>query len=346
MQAKYIEIHNQLQDAEKQIQSIVVSPTVPTEEAVVKALKQLGKVATGSIKVQAEELGQFSPAVIKQSSAASLLSLDEDAPPEPTSTMPSPTELPTPNQISELAYTLFKHPTVFITEPLLRGYVQLQSLLRRPKTFPEIFELYAKKPIPVPDSSPPKYREANLKSAKSAIPTSIADMAVDAAIKSKNMGLTLDIIDASYATPAFSRSKIMRKVLPPGVGVALTPLALWTIAQEVSLYSPAMDPDLLANYAFTGFMAYTLFTGTLGYVALTTSNDQMDRVVWIPGTKLYERWLREEERAAIDKVAQAWGFKERWRRGEEEGEEWEGLREWCFLKGMILDKVELMDGMQ
>ena len=84
----------------------------------------------------------------------------------------------------------------------------------------------------------------------------------------------------------------------------------------------------------------------IGFVAVTTANDQMDRVTWATGMPLRERWLREEERAAIDRVAGAWGFKERWKRGEEVGEEWEALREWTGLRGMILDRTELMDGME
>jgi hypothetical protein len=42
----------------------------------------------------------------------------------------------------------------------------------------------------------------------------------------------------------------------------------------------------------------------------------------------------------------AWGFKDVLRRGEEEGEEWENLREFIGMRGMILDKTELMEGMQ
>lgn len=81
-------------------------------------------------------------------------------------------------------------------------------------------------------------------------------------------------------------------------------------------------------------------------MAITTANDQMERVTWSQGMPLRERWIREEERAAIDKVAQAWGFNETWRRGEEEGDDWEVLREWVAARGMILDAAELMEGME
>lgn len=81
-------------------------------------------------------------------------------------------------------------------------------------------------------------------------------------------------------------------------------------------------------------------------VALMTSNDQMVRVTWIAGTPLRQRWLREEERAALDRVAQAWGFEEPNKRGFEEGDEWELLREVANRKGMYLDNPKLMEGME
>ncbi len=86
-------------------------------------------------------------------------------------------------------------------------------------------------------------------------------------------------------------------------------------------------------------------SGDSVFDAITTTNDHMERVTWAPGIPLRERWLREEERAAVDKVAISWGFKGG-RQGEEQGVEWEGLREWCGLRGMILDKTELMEGME
>ncbi|KAL8976496.1 MAG: hypothetical protein Q9177_006844 [Variospora cf. flavescens] len=83
-------------------------------------------------------------------------------------------------------------------------------------------------------------------------------------------------------------------------------------------------------------MAYVGFTATIGAVAVTTANDQMDRVTWATGTPLRDRWTREEERMLIDRVAGAWGFQQRWRRGEEEGQDWEALREWIGMRGMAL----------
>ena len=81
-------------------------------------------------------------------------------------------------------------------------------------------------------------------------------------------------------------------------------------------------------------------------MVVTTANDQMDRITWAKGVPLWERWVREEERAALDRVAGKWGFGDVERRGEEEGGEWEVLREAVGLRGMVLDRSELMEGME
>ena len=98
--------------------------------------------------------------------------------------------------------------------------------------------------------------------------------------------------------------------------------------------------------AFVGIMTYIGATATMGIIAVTTANDQMERVTWATGTPLRERWIREEERMMLDLVASAWGFRESWKRGEEEGEEWANLRELVGLRGMVLDRVELLEGME
>lgn len=113
-----------------------------------------------------------------------------------------------------------------------------------------------------------------------------------------------------------------------------------------STFTIAMDPNTATWIGFSAVLAYLTFTGVIGFVAIATANDQMKRVVWMPGTPLRERWLREEERGALDRIACAWGFKDVARMGEEEGEEWDALREIIGLRGMILDKSDLMDGME
>jgi hypothetical protein len=257
----------------------------------------------------------------------------------------SVSSLPSPDVLSELALDLVRHEKVFISPAVLSACIELQTLLNRPRHIPEALHLYANKPIPILDSSPPKFKRRSPKNYKNAVPRAVADKALDAAIAAKDIGLALRVIDETYTAPAWIRYKILTKVGIPGSAVLVTPLGLYMIAQEISVYSGYLDPMFFKWYAFAGLMTYVFGTGTLGFVALTTYNHHFDRIVWRPGTPLFERWLREDERAALDRIAGAWGFKEAWKRGDETGPEWEGLRKWCALKSMVLDKTDLMPGM-
>lgn len=250
------------------------------------------------------------------------------------------------DSLSRLVYEIITHPLVFITPELLKSYITVQCLLNRPRSFPEVFNLYATKPIPQADTMPVRYKTPNPNKVQFAVPQALADIALDAAIKIKDLALVLGVMETTYSTTAFQRSKLLRKGLLPLTGLALAPVASYSLASQLALHQDTMDPQLATNLAFAGILAYVGFTATIGIVALTTANDQMNRVTWATGTPLRLRWLREEERAAIDKVACAWGFKERWKHGDEEGEEWDELREWIGRRGMVLDRAELMEGMQ
>ncbi|MCJ1475718.1 hypothetical protein MMC13_004381 [Lambiella insularis] len=249
-------------------------------------------------------------------------------------------------RLSSTAYKVVASPKVFITPKILETYVHVQSSLGKPETLSQIFSLYANKPMPKPGSSPIQYTAASPNSLASAIPTKIATEALTAAIEAKNLDLCLDIINSSVCTPAFRRTKIFKRALVPLLGLSLAPLAAYTLASQISVYQDSMSPEMATNIAFAGILAYVSLTATVGIVAVTTANDQMDRVTWATGTRLRDRWLREEERAMIDRVAGAWGFKETWRRGEEEGPDWAALKEVTGLRGMVLDRVELMEGME
>jgi hypothetical protein len=172
----------------------------------------------------------------------------------------------------------------------------------------------------------------------------LAHDALTAAIDAKDLSLALNVVDHTYRAPAWRRHRIITKLGTPGALVAIAPLALYMIAQELSVYSGYIDPFTYKIYAFAGMSTYALCTGTLGFVALTTYNDDHDRVVWRPGVPLLDRYLRADERAALDRIACAWGFKEEWKRGDEEGDDWEGLRQWILLRGMVLDKPDLLPG--
>ena len=249
--------------------------------------------------------------------------------------------------ISDRALAIVDHAPVFITTPILKTYVSLQSLLDTPQSFPAVFDLYRLKPVPKPtETQPITYSEQNPDKASAAVPPAVADAAIDAALAVRDLPLALATIDSTYCTTAYKRAKFLRSALFPIAGLVLTPPAAYTLATQFSDWQTTMDSSTATQVAMAGILTYTTAVATVGYVALTTANDQMVRVTWATGMPLWERWVREEERGALDKLAQTWGFKSRDKWGEEEGDEWYSLKEFIGLRGMMLDRVELMDGME
>jgi len=249
-------------------------------------------------------------------------------------------------ELSMLAYSVVTHPPVFISPAVLDMYVSIQASLGTPETLSEILYLYANKPIAQEGTSPIRYSNANPNKPASAVPPITAERALQAAINAKKLVTAMDIIQASYTTPAYHWSKFIRRGLLPVTAAIATPGAVYTVASQIAPLQTTMDTAMFTKVAFTGGLAYLSYTTAILIIAITTANDNMKRVTWAPGVPLRERWMREEERAAIDKVAVAWGFREVWRRGEEEGEDWDLLREWIGGKAMMLDRVELMEGME
>lgn len=250
------------------------------------------------------------------------------------------------DRVSDIMTQIIKDEKVFISPRALERYVEAQCILNRADHLPEVFHLYANKPIPEEKSSPPKFHKANPKDVNSAVSAELANRAIDVAIKQKNLPLVLAMIDNTFCAPAFHRAKIFRKAAVPLVGLAAAPAACFTLASWASTFQNTMDPSTATGIAFAASLAYVAGTSSMGILAITTANDQMKRVTWLPGVPLRHRWLREEERAALDKVACAWGFQDPYMHGEETGEEWDSLREFLGMRGMILDKTELMEGMQ
>jgi hypothetical protein len=249
------------------------------------------------------------------------------------------------DDLSSLVFRLLNDPRVFITPDILRTFLALQRLTRDPTIIPAVFALYANKAVLPPSGRGPA-RKPNPKAAKSAIPPSAAHAALEIAMDAGDITAALDVIDTSYAAPAFRRNKVIRKVLPwAGVG-AITPGALWVLAEQLAGLQDTVPQETAVAYAFGGLMAYAGISTGMGMLAIGTANDQMERVTWVPGTPLRERWLREEERAALDAVAMAWGFQDEARRGEEEGEEWELLKEVAGRKGMVVDAPNLLKHME
>lgn len=317
--------------------------SIPSENEVFTVLERCKVTADSLIDPRDQSISN------KEDSAASaLLSIDEPAATKATQKAHkfSGAIEKYVDELSSTVYSILVHPTIFITPDLLEAYVDIQSRLRRPKTFPDIFRLYASKPIPEKGSSPVKFIKQNPNKASNSVKSATADRALQSAIDTRQLVVAMDIVETTYGTIAFRRDKFIRKALFPATGLAAAPLAAYVVASQLSAYQTTMDPSVATNVAFAGILAYVGFTTTIGVVAVTTANDQMDRVTWAQGMPLRERWIREEERAAIDKIAGAWGFRQTWRRGEEEGEEWDALKRWIGCKGMVLDRVELMEGME
>ncbi|KAL7785028.1 hypothetical protein V8C43DRAFT_156142 [Trichoderma afarasin] len=250
------------------------------------------------------------------------------------------------SRISHAAYAIISNPNVEMTPGFLELYVAIQSQLGQPESLPAVFELYATKPKPVVKNGQIAYLKQNPNAASRAIEPAVADMALQAAIDAKNLDSALGIIEASYSLPAFKRQKLIKHGTAPAIGLATLPFGIFGLSTAYASYwQNTMDISTATGIGVAGISGYFLVIGSLGMIAKLSHKDQMKRVTWTPGTPLRYRWLREEERAALDKVACAWGFKEPWRHGEEMGPEWEGLKEYMGYRQMLLDRVEFMEGM-
>lgn len=318
------------------------SVPIPAEERVLYVLEQLEYVAKLILEERGAEGNLRAKAKEHKESATSALLGIVNATSHPAVI----SKASILRAVSEKAEEIMRHPDVFITPNVLKSYVQLQSLLHEPSSFPDVFDLYARKPAPKLTGDKVTYSAASPEQIKSAVPSETAQEALAAAIEVHQLPLAIDIISTSYCTPAFKKAKTFKQAAFPIAGLAVAPLGAYTLSQSFSHLQQTMDTGTATGIAFAGIMTYVGAVAMTGYVAVTTSNDQMDRVTWASGVPLWERWVREEERAAIDQLAGAWGFKDIDKRGEEEGEEWEALREWIGSRGMILDRVSLMPGME
>ncbi|KAL8795239.1 MAG: hypothetical protein Q9195_002250 [Heterodermia aff. obscurata] len=335
-------VEEQLSELLSKAKSLTQSTAIPSEESSKEALDSCKRLAAILVGVETD------PKADSYSPTSSLLDLEELRKRfgSPTSNLSRATRNRIAEEVSKTALDIISSPPVFITPSLLATYVDTQALLNRPEAVPPAFILYASKPLPRPGTTPTEYIASNPKKASSAVPISIASTALDAAIDAKNLPVCFDIINTTVCAPAFRRNKFVRRALLPCIGAAMVPVAAYTAASQWSIWQDTMDNDLAWNIMFGGLLAYVGFTAGIGFVAVTTSNDQMDRITWAIGTPLRERWLREEERAFVDRVAGAWGFQEPWKRGQEEGLDWQQIYEWAGLRGMVLDKVGLMEGME
>jgi len=247
--------------------------------------------------------------------------------------------------LCELLYYLVRDPKVKISSSILRVYTHTQCLLGKPEYLPEIFDLYAHKPIPSASGSTITYKAARPWRLAAAIPLDLAAAALAAAIRKRDMGLAIAITDTTVATTAYQTQRFLQHAAPKLGLMTMIPFTAYTASSWVSTYQNTFEPEMAQMMAIAGATAYIGTFGSIAFVAVTTWSDHHDRVHWEVGKSLYKRWLMEDERAFLDKVAQAWGFEEKIRRGEEQGEEWEALRDTVGLRGMVLDKTEFLQGM-
>ncbi|KAJ4414737.1 hypothetical protein N0V82_007729 [Gnomoniopsis sp. IMI 355080] len=320
---------------------------VPTENDVLAALLHIDNAATSGLGNSTRQLTRKS--IESDTAATSLLSLDGSVadPEQPLDAQASDTSRPgnLVHQISQVAFEVVSHPAVVITPPILEAYIVIQARLGRAETLPHVLSLYASKPKPRLNAGSIEYVSQNPDDAAKALDSDVVEQALDAAIEAKNLDAAIGVIENTYATKAFARQKLLKKALIPASLAATAPVAVYLAASRLAQLQSSFDQSTATAVAAAGMLAYVGFTGSIGLLSILTSNDQMKRVTWAPGVTLRQRWLREEQRAALDKVACAFGYSQAHRFGEEKGEEFQALRQFVLQQGMILDRVELMQGM-
>ena len=333
---------------------VLDTPRVPDAPTVIRALTICKDLAAGLQEqepVPAPVQASQKPNEHGPSPARDLLfSEDEQSASTRTQRVPLQSTRPTAKQlgqeISNVAFAIAKDPKVFINPAILRLYTSVQILLQRPATLPEVFALYAHKPAPNPGTSPVTYRKARPNAPDAAIPMDVADAALEAAMRAQDMNLCLDVLEQTVARPAFRRRKFVAYAAVPTASLAVIPYGFWHAGAWLAQYQHTMPPWEARGYFFLGLTTWFYLTMGFGGMAALGRNSRIDRVTWEQGTLFHVRWMREEERWFLDRIANHWGFKDRRRRGEEEGPEWEALRDYCGMRAMVLDAAHLMDDME
>ncbi|KAF3910668.1 hypothetical protein ABW21_db0206457 [Orbilia brochopaga] len=339
------------------------NPKIPRETEVILAFKALQRLAanypaTSAAKPQVSKNPQstLNDAILSltggpngNGASSGSQKPDKNLPPEPiqqsqeTIEAEKEAKLNAPvHPLMDVAYHIAIHPYIFISPKVLTEYIKLATILKDPATLPSIFKLYANKPV-LQDPLKPA-RRPNPNAAKNAIAYDSAKAALQVAIAAKNMPIALDLIDSSVGTRAWCRRKLITQVIPFTTITSAIPVGLYKLSDYLAQFQEQWLHEKAVMYAFIGFMTYYLCTGSLGMIALLTWNDHMIRVNWIPGVYMRERWFMEEQRALTDRVAMAWGYQEPFKRGLESGWEWEMLRHWAGVRGMIIDSSEMVEG--
>lgn len=327
--------------------SLVSQDGIPSEHDVLTTLLHCSRAASLAVGAPVRRIPKKASG--SDTAASSLLSLDA-SPAEAKQRLADkgpavPRSSDVVDYISHIAFEVVTQPSVLITPKVLEAYVTIQARLGKVETLPHVLSLYASKPKPRVSGGVIEYVQQNPDKTANALDPRIIEKALDTAIEAKNLDVAIGIIENTYTTRAFARKKVLSKALLPVSIVATAPFAAYLLASHLAHFQDSLDHGSATAVATGGILACFGITGTLGLLAALTQNDHMKRVTWAPGVSLSERFLREEERAALDKVACSIGFSDTQRHGEEEGAEYEVLRQFILGKGMILDRVELMEGM-
>ncbi len=318
---------------------------VPSEPNIVAALQTCERAAdiiTEAGKAQRP----------RDTAASTLLSLDGNgrqaakaAPQARTAAAAAAARLKgTTNKVSDVAYSIIIDPKVFITPKLLEQYVGIQARLGRPESLPYVLRLYASKPLPRRRGDAIKFTAQNADRIANAVEPKVAEAALDAAIEAKNLDAAVGIVEETYATKAYRRNRVLRKALLPAAAFAAVPAAVYGLAANISMTQNTMDTATATKIAFAGML------GLRGLHRLHRPGGDHDnqrpheaRVV-DPG---------HAAAAAVDPRGRArrpgqgglrLGFSESHRWGEEEGAQFRALREFVLRKDMMLDRAELMEG--
>lgn len=335
-----------LEDAKNQL---LAGDHIPSQEEVLSALdtcSQFARLHSG----KAVRQGLAPDAKPDTSASSSLLSLDgtptSRAKANATAALGTDSPMNADDHISRVAFEIVTHPAVILTPQVLAAYVGIQGLLGDPDPLPYVLGLYASKPQPQGSPGSLEFVKRNPNMAINAVDPAVADKALDIAIEAKSLDAAVGIVANTYGSAAFLRQKLLRKALLPAATVAAMPLVIYLVAARLAKFQYLYDDQTATSMAAVGLLVYVGCTGFMGALAIFTHNDQMNRVTWAPGMRLFARWLREEERAGLDKIACAFGFSEATRHGEEEGVDFESLKKFVLLRGMVLDRVESMPGMK
>lgn len=217
-----------IKEIERDASAVHQSNAAASSEVVVELLQRCQRVAESLVSRERDQSEGSSKG--EGNAISSLLDLEEKQTAAKNKGKPQSSQHSDPrlaDAVSQIVVELMKDEKVFISPEALASCTETLTLLRRAEHFPEIFHLYAYKPVPEDGSSPVKLLKANPKSVNSAVPAELANKALGVAIAQKNLSLVLAIIDNTFCAPAFHRAKIFKKAGVPLTGLAAAPAACY-----------------------------------------------------------------------------------------------------------------------